>query len=184
MPFDWETVYVDLHRPEEIMPAGAYKGLEKDDPSLRGLRLSGFVADMKRASQPPGRRIWLGPVRFVKKAVDLDWDQRQAPYTGEKGKDLVFRYPLTVTNRLDRELTVRLTLVPLTSRARHGETVAVAGDAEAGRDEDRRGHPDVCRRPSQRRSPRCTPNGSSPGPRRRGSRTPTSRSCAAPTRWS
>lgn len=111
--FDWETVYVDLHRPEEIMPAGAYKGLDKDaDPTQRGLRLAGFVAETKRATQPPGRRIWLGPVRFVKKAVDLDWDQRQAPYTWEKGQDLVFRYPLTVANRLDRAATARLELLP------------------------------------------------------------------------
>jgi hypothetical protein len=72
---------IDLQRPEEIKEAGSYKGMETADPSLRGLRIAGFIAETHRLSQPPDRRIWLGPLRLVKKAVDLDWDQRRAPYS-------------------------------------------------------------------------------------------------------
>jgi hypothetical protein len=132
---EWETAWIDLRRPEEIKEAGAYKGMGQADPSLRGMRLSGFVAESHRAAQPPGRRIWLGPVRFSKKAVDFEWDQRKAPFTWGQGQDLVFRYPLEVANRLDRPVSARITLRPLA--ARHAtaevarETVELAPGARA-----------------------------------------------------
>lgn len=111
--FDWETAWVDLRRPEEIKEAGAYKGLDEADPSLRGLRIAGFVSESHRKIQPAGRRIWLGPIRFVKKAVDLDWDQCEAPYTSNRREGLAFRYPLRVTNRLREPITATLKLVPM-----------------------------------------------------------------------
>lgn len=110
--FDWRTIWIDLRRPEEIKLAGAYKGMAKADPTLRGLRFDGFVKDLKRATQGPGRRLWLGPVRFVRSAVDVDWDQSKAPYTWGAGEVLAFTYPIVVTNRLDRPLTAVLKLVP------------------------------------------------------------------------
>ena len=108
---------MDLHHPEEIKPAGGYKGMEKVDPSAQGLRLGGSVADSGRFTQPPGRRIWLGKVRFLRSAVRVDWDQTKAPYTWGEGRDLVYRYPLRVTNRLTRRVTARLALEPI--RAKH-----------------------------------------------------------------
>jgi len=111
-PLDWQTIWIDLRLPEEIKQAGKYKGMASKDPTLCGLQFTGSVKDTRRKAQAPGRRIWLGKMRFAKKAIDLDWDQSKAPYTWGEGKDLVFRYPLTVTNRLDRDVTVALSLVP------------------------------------------------------------------------
>jgi len=108
----WGTIWIDMNRPEEIKEAGRYKGMAEKDPAARGLRFDGQVTDLKRAIQGPGRSIWLGRIRFVKKAIDLDWDQTKAPYTWEKGKDLVFTYPLKVTNRLDRPVTAVVKIRP------------------------------------------------------------------------
>ncbi len=111
--FDWETAWIDLRRPEEIKPPGAYKGMAESDPSRNGVWIEGGVADMRRSIQEAGRTVWLGALRFARKAVDLDWDQRRAPHVWEPGKDLIFRYPLTVTNRLDRPLVAVLSLHPM-----------------------------------------------------------------------
>jgi hypothetical protein len=108
----WGTIWIDLNRPEEIKQAGTYKGMAEKDPAARGLRFDGRVPDLKRSIQGPGRSIRLGRIRFVRKAVDLDWDQARAPYRWGKGEDLVFTYPLTVTNRLSRPITVELQLRP------------------------------------------------------------------------
>jgi len=110
--FGWRTIWIDLRRPEEIKAAGTYKGMAKTDPSARGLRLLGGARTLRASLQGPGRRLWLGPIRFARKAVDLDWDQSRAPHTWGKGKDLVFTYPLRVTNRLDKAVTAELSLVP------------------------------------------------------------------------
>ncbi len=111
--FDWRTIYVDLKQPEEIKRGGDKKqkwrrGMAKGTASARGIQISGNIKDLKSKAQGDQRRIWLGPVRLVKEAVHLDWDQTQAPYTWDKGKDLVYSYPLTVTNRLQRPLTAVL----------------------------------------------------------------------------
>jgi len=106
-PFDWQTIRIDLRKPEEIKPPRAYKGMASKDPSRRGLQLVGR----------PGRgtdRLWLGRIRIAKRAIDLDWDQRKAPYTWGKGKDkdLVFDYPLELTNRTRKPLTVKIWMEP------------------------------------------------------------------------
>lgn len=109
----WRTIFIDLNKPEETKRAGTYKGLADADPQARGLRLRGRIEELHRSLQGPGRTIRLGDARFVRKTVDLDWDQSQAPYTWEKGKDLIFRYPLTVTNRTDKPVTASLVLSPV-----------------------------------------------------------------------
>jgi hypothetical protein len=124
--FDWRTIWIDLRFPEEIKAAGTYKGMAAKDPELRGLQFTADVGDTRRAAQGPGRNIWIGRIRFCKKAVDLDWDQSKAPCTWEKGKDLVFTYPLTVANHLDREVTARLSLLPF--QTKHA-TARLAQDA-------------------------------------------------------
>ena len=104
-PFDWQTIRIDLRKPEEIKPPRGDKGMAARDPSKRGLLFMGR----------PGRgtdHLWLGQIRFVKKAIDLDWDQRKAPYTWGKGKDLVFEYPLEVTNRTQEPLAAKLWAEP------------------------------------------------------------------------
>lgn len=118
--FPWRTIWIDLKKPEEVKRAGTYKGMAQNDPQARGLHLRGNVATLRRSDQGPGRGIWLGPVRFVRKTIDLDWNQAQAPMTWGAGNDLTFRYPLKLTNPTVRPLTARLQLTPL------GATQAVA----------------------------------------------------------
>ncbi len=114
--FDWRTIWIDLRRPEEVKEAGTYKGMAEARPDARGLRLRAFVKDLGRKEQGPGRRVWLGPVRFVRQAVHLDWDQRQAPHAIDAAGHIAFRYPLTVTNRLDRPIQAKLDLLPFDVR--------------------------------------------------------------------
>ena len=108
-PFDWKTIWIDLRLVEEMKEGSR---IEASGPGARGLQLMGLIKDTDRKAQGRNRHIWLGRVRFCKKAVDLDWDQAKAPYTWGKGKDLVFTYPLTVTNRLNRAVTAKLSLIP------------------------------------------------------------------------
>lgn len=111
-PLDWQTIWIDLNKPEEVKEAGTYKGMSENDPSARGLRFDGFVKDLKRAAQGPGRTVWLGKIRFCNQAVDLDWDQAKFSYTWAQGKDLVYTYPLAVTNKLDKPITATLGIAP------------------------------------------------------------------------
>jgi len=103
-PLEWQTIYVDLNLPEEIKRGGV-----SPQPYLR---LSGRIKDTGRATQGEERRLWIGALRAVKKAVHIDWDQKTVTYTGAGGNDLVYTYPLTVTNRLDVPITARVSLVP------------------------------------------------------------------------
>ncbi|MGQ0637120.1 MAG: hypothetical protein ACT4QC_21130 [Planctomycetaceae bacterium] len=109
----WKTIWVDLNRPEEIQPAGSYKGLSDANPDSRAIRITGHVTDIHRALQGPGRSIRLGDIRFVKKTIDLDWDQARAPSSWGPGGDLVFRYPLTVANRSEKAITAAVRLQPV-----------------------------------------------------------------------
>lgn len=108
----WRTIWIDLRKPEEVKPAGSYKGMAATNPAARGIQIRGNVADIRRSIQGPGRSIWLSDVRLVKKTIDLDWDQTKAPFTWDKGKDLVFRFPLTVKNRTDKPVQTAMQLVP------------------------------------------------------------------------
>lgn len=117
----WRTIWVDLNKPEEIKAAGTYKGLSEANPDLRGLLIRGGVTEIRRTIQEPGRTIRLGPVRFVKKTIDLDWDQARAPYSWEPGRDLVFRFPLTVTNKSTLPVRASLGLVPVEARNARGK---------------------------------------------------------------
>jgi len=110
--FDWRTIWIDLNKPEEIKDAGTYKGMGEADADARGLRFDGNVKDLKRVAQGAGRSTWIGSIRFCRKAVDLDWDQTKFSHAWEKGKDLVYTYPLTVTNKLGKPVTAELRLFP------------------------------------------------------------------------
>lgn len=110
--FEWRTIWIDLALPEEIKPPGRYKGMAAKDPDLHGMPIMGSVKDLTRSIQGQGRRLWLGNIRFVKKAIDLDWDQSKAPYTWAPGQDLIFTYPLEVANLLDRPVRAVLSLLP------------------------------------------------------------------------
>ncbi|MDA1138268.1 MAG: hypothetical protein O3B01_06765 [Planctomycetota bacterium] len=109
-PFGWKTIWIDLTRPEEIKQPGKYKGLSAKDPGLRGLQIMGNMRDTRRSIQEPGNSMWLRSIRFVKKAIHIDWDQSKAPYTWKD--DLVFTYPVTVTNKLKRQINANLSLLP------------------------------------------------------------------------
>ncbi|MDP6507042.1 MAG: hypothetical protein QF886_25675, partial [Planctomycetota bacterium] len=111
-PFGWKTIWLDLRRPEEIKQPGRYKGLSAKDPDLRGLQVMGHMRDTRRSIQEPGHNMWLRSIRFVRKAIDIDWDQTKAPYTWDK--DLVFRYPVTVANRLNRPVKAKISILPFT----------------------------------------------------------------------
>lgn len=120
-PFEWKTIWVDLTRPEEIKSRGGKrqswrKGMAEGSEKAQGIVIRGNVSDRNRKEQGPNRRIWLGKLRFVKEAVHLDWDQTKAPYTWGDGKDLVYTYPLTVTNKLDKPVTAKLRLAPFEAK--------------------------------------------------------------------
>jgi len=114
--FDWRTIWVDLKRPEEMYQSGKVGGMAGNDTEARGLRVGAYVQPAKRMIQDPGRSVLIRNVRLVKKAVHLDWDQTQAPYTWDKGKDLVFSYPLTVSNRLEKPVKAKVVLLPFKAR--------------------------------------------------------------------
>ena len=120
-PFDWKTIRIDLRKPEEIKPPRGDKGMASKDTSLRGLQFMGR----------PGRgadQLLLGRIRIVKKAIDLDWDQRKAPYTWGKGKDLIFEYPLELTNRTQKSLTAKLWTEPF--EVTHAKAELAEGSVE------------------------------------------------------
>jgi hypothetical protein len=110
--FEWRTIWIDLNKPEEVKAAGTYKGMGEANPEARGLRFDGSVKDLKRAAQGSARSIWLGPIRFCRKAIDLDWDMTKFTCVSEKGKDLVYTYPLTIANKLDKAVTAKLKILP------------------------------------------------------------------------
>ena len=101
---DWHTLWLDLKRPEEIVPNRA-------SSATPALRIYGNVRDVRWRMQGDSRCLWLRNVRFAKKAIDLECDQRQAPYEWGPKQDLVYRYPVTVANRLDQPVVARLSLV-------------------------------------------------------------------------
>ncbi len=101
---DWRTIWLDLKRPEEIQPGKASSGTP-------ALAISGAVRDAHWRMQGDSRCLWLKNLRFAKKAIDLECDQRQAPYEWGPKQDLVYRYPVTVANCLDQPVTARLSLV-------------------------------------------------------------------------
>lgn len=120
-PFDWKTIWVDLTRPEEIKSRDDHrspwrKGLGENSEGLRGVQVQGQVRDLKSMKQGPDRNIRLENVRFVREAVHLDWDQTRAPYTWGEGKDLVYTYPLTIANKLDKPVTARIHFEPVDAK--------------------------------------------------------------------
>ena len=129
--FDWRTIWIDLKRPEEIKAAGTYKGMAAEDPDARGLRFDGRVKDLQRTGQGEGRSIWLGAIRFCNKAVDVDWDQTQAPYTWGEGKPLVYTYPLTVSNKRRKPVTAVLDVRPFEPAERLDTRYAAGRSATA-----------------------------------------------------
>ena len=130
--FEWRTIWIDLTAPEEIKRAGTYKGMSSEDPTLRGLLMSGHVKPFRRRILGAGQRLWLRNLRFSKQAVHIDWDQRLAPYRWDAQDGLVFTYPLTVSNRLARPITAELSLLPFQVMYAHGglsqELVALAAN--------------------------------------------------------
>lgn len=117
-PLDWHTIWIDLARPEEVKAADDHRspwreGMKENSADQRGVQIQGAVKDLKSRRQGPGRNVWLGPMRFVKQAVQLDWDQAQAPHTYRPGEDLVYRYPLTLTNKLDRPVEATVEFRPV-----------------------------------------------------------------------
>ena len=118
--FGWRTIWVDLRVIEDIKARGDRRAAWREgmdgDGKRRGLLLKGSIKDTGRTAQADARSIWIGPIRFLRKAVDLDWDQAQAPCTWAAGKDLTFTYPLKLTNKLDKPVTAKLNLVPFEVR--------------------------------------------------------------------
>lgn len=103
-PFDWKTLTIDLDLPEEIKPTAS--------SASASLILRGRINDTGRAAQGDERRLWIGAIRAVKKAVTIDWDQTTFTYAWDAGGDLVYTYPLTVTNHLGRPVTATVSMIP------------------------------------------------------------------------
>jgi hypothetical protein len=87
---------------------------------------------LKSRSQGPERRIWIGKIRFVKEAVHLDWDQTKAAYSWGKGQDLVYTYPLTIRNELNRPVTAKIAFQPIETRHARATVDNQAVPLEAG----------------------------------------------------
>lgn len=123
-PLDETDIWIDLRFPEEIKASGDKRApwREAAQRGERVLSFQGSIKDTGRQAQGADRRIWLGEIRFVKKAVDLEWDQRRASYSWSQGQDLIYTYPLQLTNKLDRPITARLELRPW--QTRHARTEA------------------------------------------------------------
>ncbi|MBM4042063.1 MAG: hypothetical protein FJ290_26505 [Planctomycetes bacterium] len=102
---DWRTVWLDLKRPEEIQP----KRASSETPALV---LAGAVRDVRWRMQGDSRCLWLKNLRLTRKAIDLECDQTKAPHEWGPKQDLVYRYAVTVANRLDQPVVARLSLLP------------------------------------------------------------------------
>lgn len=101
--FDWKTIYIDLDLPET---------LGSTDNASPTLHLSGFVKDTGRSIQPDERKFWLGDLRATKQAVGVDWDQRTFTQKTDDQGDVIYEYPVEVTNHLDKSVTARLAIRP------------------------------------------------------------------------
>lgn len=101
---DWRTIWLDLKRPEEIQPG-------KAAAEAPGLLIAGAVRDVRWRMQGDSRCLWMRNLRFAKKAINLECDQAKAPYEWGPKQDLVYRYSVTVANRLDQPVVARLSLV-------------------------------------------------------------------------
>ena len=116
-PKDFDLIKLDVK-----VARGAYLCVSLENYPNPGELAHWYVLDTLRGASDwktiwsENRKFWLGSIRFVKKAVDLDWDQSKAPYTWEKGKDLVFTYPLVVSNCLDRAVVAKLAIKPFQTK--------------------------------------------------------------------
>lgn len=114
--FGWRTLWLDLRVIEDIKARGdardPWREGAEGGKGAHALTLEGFIKDTGREAGGGAPAIRLGPVRFVKKAVDVDWDQARVSCARAPGGDVVFTYPLEVTNCFDEPVTARLRLVP------------------------------------------------------------------------
>jgi hypothetical protein len=99
--FEWRTVWLDLDKPEELTTGGAR------------MRAGGDLAGGESVLRIRGSGVMIRHIRLVKEAVHLDWDQRRAPCTWGEGQDLVYRYPLELSNETEEKLTAKVSLDPL-----------------------------------------------------------------------
>ncbi|MBR9703881.1 hypothetical protein GOV12_00580 [Candidatus Pacearchaeota archaeon] len=106
-PFDWKTIWIDLNLAEENKVR-----YNVPDPNSHGLNVYGLIKDTGRNIQGENRRICLGNIRAVKKVIDIDWNQSDFTYTWNNGEDIIYLYPLKVTNLLNEEVTALISLVP------------------------------------------------------------------------
>lgn len=130
-PFDWRTIWIDLKYPEDIKIGGDKRNPWRQGPQSKAVVLSfdGSIKNLGRKAQASAKSIWLGEIRFLKKAVDLNWDQTTFSMTGGHGEDLTYTYPLTLTNKLDKAVTAKLALLPVEAKdakASVPETVELA----------------------------------------------------------
>ena len=88
----WNTIYLDLRQPE-IIRESYY---EADSPRLTFnlWSVKGGYSD-----EEPTRRISIRNVRLVRRHLDVHWNGRDYTSRTEPGGELVFEYPIVVTNR-------------------------------------------------------------------------------------
>jgi len=110
-PFGWKTFSLDLKWPEEV------KGVAPEGCRKLYIRVSPY--ETARTDEEPWRKLTFDNFRLVKKVIDVEWDQRKAPYGYNEKGDLVYTYDLHVANIDERPHTVVGSLD--TSQLVHGE---------------------------------------------------------------
>lgn len=98
--FDWKTIWIDLDRPE----SGLRSSTGEEETTIK---LNGQIKDTGRSTQN-AENIWIGDIRAVKEVVEVDWNQSEASYSWSD--DLVYTYPLRVSNVHDEPVNATLSL--------------------------------------------------------------------------
>ncbi len=114
-PLGWRTLWIDLRMVETTEELSDSGGASASDTSAGAhvLSIEGFVKDLGRNAAAEAESIWIGDIRFVRRAVRLDWDQTRVSHTGGGGAPLSYTYPLRLTNERDRPTTAHLALQPV-----------------------------------------------------------------------
>ena len=111
-PLGWRTIWIDLRMVETLEDAPPPR-TDADTTGGPTLTVEGFVKDLGRRAAAGASSIWIGEIRFVRRAVHLDWDQTRVSHSGGSGTPLTYTYPLRLTNERDRPTTATVTLRPV-----------------------------------------------------------------------
>ena len=99
----WQTIHLDLAQPEIVRESHF-----KADSSRIAFNL--WSVKTGYPDEEPSRTISIKNVRLTKRHLDVDWNGMDYTIVPDGSGDLVYEYPITVTNRGDTAHTVRARL--------------------------------------------------------------------------